>query len=147
MKAISLWQPWATMLACGFKTHETRSWPTKHRGEIAIHAARHIIGQRDRARLLDTIREIVGHGFGVFPHGAIIAVVSIEDCRWTEDSLPKNDADRALGDWSPGRYAWRVNLIDKLEHPVSCRGFQGIWRLTPDQERAVRQQMQTRAAA
>lgn len=39
MKAITLWQPWASLLACGAKQYETRSWATNYRGPIAIHAA------------------------------------------------------------------------------------------------------------
>lgn len=39
MKAITIWQPWASLIACGAKRYETRSWPTKYRGPIAIHAA------------------------------------------------------------------------------------------------------------
>ncbi|HVM07165.1 MAG TPA: ASCH domain-containing protein [Acidimicrobiales bacterium] len=40
MKAISLWQPWASLIAYGVKTIETRSWSTPYRGRIAIHAAK-----------------------------------------------------------------------------------------------------------
>ncbi len=40
MKAISLWQPWATFVALGVKTIETRSWKTSYRGPLAIHAAK-----------------------------------------------------------------------------------------------------------
>lgn len=40
MKAITLWQPWATLIRAGAKTIETRSWATSHRGPLAIHAAR-----------------------------------------------------------------------------------------------------------
>lgn len=36
---LSLWQPWATLVALGVKSIETRSWSTKYRGPIAIHAA------------------------------------------------------------------------------------------------------------
>ena len=39
MKAISLWQPYAALIALGFKKIETRSWPTTYRGPLAIHAA------------------------------------------------------------------------------------------------------------
>ena len=38
MKAITIWQPWASLLACGAKQYETRSWATKYRGPVAIHA-------------------------------------------------------------------------------------------------------------
>lgn len=34
MKAIRLWQPWASLIALGHKTIETRSWPTKYRGPL-----------------------------------------------------------------------------------------------------------------
>ena len=40
MKAITVWQPWATLLATGQKHNETRSWKTSYRGEILIHAAK-----------------------------------------------------------------------------------------------------------
>lgn len=40
IKAITIWQPWASLLACGAKKYETRSWATKYRGPIAIHAAK-----------------------------------------------------------------------------------------------------------
>jgi activating signal cointegrator 1 len=40
MKALSLMQPWATLLICGEKTVETRSWRTSHRGLLAVHASK-----------------------------------------------------------------------------------------------------------
>lgn len=39
-KALTLWQPWATLVALGHKRIETRSWATRHRGELWIHAAK-----------------------------------------------------------------------------------------------------------
>lgn len=40
MKAITLTQPWATLVAIGVKKIETRSWATAYRGPLAIHAAK-----------------------------------------------------------------------------------------------------------
>ncbi|TWH47470.1 ASCH domain-containing protein [Sporomusa sp. KB1] len=40
MKAITILQPWASLLACGAKQIETRSWPAKYRGPIAIHTGK-----------------------------------------------------------------------------------------------------------
>jgi hypothetical protein len=40
MKAVSLWQPFASLIYTGAKKIETRSWPTNYRGPLAIHAAR-----------------------------------------------------------------------------------------------------------
>jgi len=42
MKALSLWQPWASLVALRVKTIETRSWSTSYRGPLAIHAAKHV---------------------------------------------------------------------------------------------------------
>ena len=39
-KAITIRQPWAGLIAVGEKIYETRSWPTKYRGPIAIHAGK-----------------------------------------------------------------------------------------------------------
>lgn len=41
MKAITLHQPWASLIALGVKTVETRSWNTNYRGTLAIHAGLH----------------------------------------------------------------------------------------------------------
>jgi len=45
MKAISLCQPWADLIALGYKTVETRYWATKYRGPLLICAAK----RHDRA--------------------------------------------------------------------------------------------------
>lgn len=39
MRAVTVHQPWATLIAIGAKTIETRSWATRYRGPLAIHAA------------------------------------------------------------------------------------------------------------
>lgn len=39
MKALTLHQPWASLIAIGVKSIETRSWSTKYRGPLAIHAS------------------------------------------------------------------------------------------------------------
>ena len=40
MKALTIIQPWATLIASGHKVNETRSWKTNYRGEILIHEER-----------------------------------------------------------------------------------------------------------
>lgn len=40
MKALTIHQPWASLIAAGVKTIETRSWSTRHRGPLAIHAGK-----------------------------------------------------------------------------------------------------------
>jgi len=43
MKALSLWQPWASAIALGSKRIETRGWATSYRGPLAIHAAKRCV--------------------------------------------------------------------------------------------------------
>jgi hypothetical protein len=40
MKALTVRQPWAALLILGAKQYETRTWPTRHRGILLIHAER-----------------------------------------------------------------------------------------------------------
>lgn len=59
MKALSLWQPWATLVAIGVKQTETRpgSFAFKHRGELAVHAAKHWTRDlRDMCLMLESFR-------------------------------------------------------------------------------------------
>ena len=38
MKGLTIKEPWATLIIEGYKKYEFRSWKTKYRGEILIHA-------------------------------------------------------------------------------------------------------------
>lgn len=42
MKAVSLWEPWATLVRLKIKRIETRGWSTSYRGPLAIHATKHV---------------------------------------------------------------------------------------------------------
>jgi hypothetical protein len=57
MKALSLIQPWASLIVLGEKRIETRSWPTRHRGHLAIHANKNL--PDDRRRLCNGHRRFV----------------------------------------------------------------------------------------
>ncbi len=94
IKAITLWQPWASLLAIGAKIFETRPWSTRYRGPIAIHAARkpedstleemfphtdHMTTQE--IDFMSALRSsIKDFDAGELPHGAIIATAELVDC-------------------------------------------------------------------
>ena len=87
MKAISLWQPWASLIAYGAKRVETRAWATRYRGPIAIHAAK----TRSHLRDLDACVEfqaVVASPGGPkhFPGGVIVAVAELADV-WRVERL------------------------------------------------------------
>lgn len=61
MKALTIWQPWASLLVSGQKKYETRSWATDYRGPIAIHAA-----MRPVHRTIDAlVADKAGNGWNV----------------------------------------------------------------------------------
>src|SRR3546814_20184887 len=84
VKAISLWQPWASAIALGHKSIETRHWPTKYRGELALHAAKRF-GPDERE--FASIERALGRMPARLPLGALVAVVDLLDCRTTTPLL------------------------------------------------------------
>ena len=130
MKAISLWQPWASAVAIGAKTIETRSWFTPHRGLLAIHAAKKNtpdLREFFTWNACEPLRRAGITSFDQLPFGAIIATCRMMECLRTTDLDGLTDQERALGDYSPGRYAWVFADIEPLEKPVPYRGFQSLF--------------------
>jgi activating signal cointegrator 1 len=74
IKAISLHQPWASLIARGYKKYETRSWPTSYRGPIAIHAAKKFLHVPQLLQLLGKKEK------SDFPLGAVVAIADLTDC-------------------------------------------------------------------
>jgi len=143
MKALSLWQPWATLVVAGAKRWETRSW--KWRGpiplRIAIHASanapRDVAAATDPERFRQTLRTL-GMDPLTLETGAILGVVTVTACLPTpevRDLLPPDEL--AFGDYGPGRWAWRLLEPAVLPRPVRCKGALGLWDLTWEVEKAV----------
>lgn len=162
MRALSLTQPWATLVAIGAKQVETRSWATKHRGLIAIHAAKGFPAwAKDQCysiRFADALwpkadpKTVIADLIKELPFGAIVAVASIVACKstnyfglqssWTQDL---SDQERAFGDYSPKRYGWLLGDIQALSTPIPCRGALSLWDVPPDIEQAIKEQLQLAA--
>lgn len=127
MKALTLTQPWAQLVALGLKRVETRSWRTNYRGPFAIHAAK---GMPHEAWefAMDEMSLGVAVAPSKLPRGAIVArarlvdVVPVEDVR---DTI--SDREHAYGDYSDGRFAWLLEDVRVLGVPVECRGSLGLW--------------------
>lgn len=164
MKAITILEPWASLIACGAKKIETRSWATKYRGKIAIHTGKtsKIV---DRPQLFEAIpaflkltyyhvkegkkNEYMRNNLNL---GCVIATADLIDCRkiiGTKDEMvnikgigetviPNKKimlegdmevdgvSECYLGDYTPGRYAWILDNIERIE-PVPAKGKQRIW--------------------
>ncbi len=138
MKAITLHQPWASLIACGLKTIETRDWrpPRAVIGErIAIHAAKRL---PDSWEWNDDIRLAVEHWDDI-PLGVVIATALLVDARqvgfqtYTGKVLASSPSYTGwvepgpYGDFSEGRWLWFLDDIRPLDPPIPARGRQRLW--------------------
>ena len=137
MRALTLWQPWASLVASGVKRIENRPWapPAWMLNEtFAIHAG--LRYDRDSAA---TAEELGGYPLpkSECPRGAIIATCSlIAVARSAEEAVRFADGDRSQERWFFGPYGWVLDDIEAID-PVPCRGFQGLWNIPDDIKRRV----------
>ena len=133
MKALTLTQPWATLVALGEKAIETRSWYTPFRGEIAIHAAMGFPGWAKRLCFEEPFSIVLSkHGLSPdnLPLGRILCTVSLEDCIETRSLNPDypSEQERAFGDFSYGRFAWLLaGPLQTFDPAPYVKGHLGLW--------------------
>lgn len=133
-RAISLTQPWATLMAAGAKRIETRSWPTRYQGWVGIHAAKAFpLDCRTYCFLEPFNSALVAAGVSSLadlPRGQLIAVVNLVYCRHTEDlRAGVISPERDFGDYGDERYAFVTEGVRRLREPMAMKGALGIWRL------------------
>jgi hypothetical protein len=142
VKALSLIQPWATLIAIGAKRIETRAWSTPYRGPIAIHASKWLTstGRIINAEVSSYLSLCHEEPFrsaltlaGIervqeLPSGAIVATARLADVIST-DTFQPDDYEREFGNYAPRRFAWLLTDVEPLSAPITHRGFQGLWDL------------------
>ena len=154
MYALTLWQPWATLIAERVKVFETRSWkpPKNLIGQrIAIHAAKKNPTREEIDNYPPSIRREMEKLYGftnwweIIPYGAIIATTTITGFFYVQEVVDvlvrvkglrtdetHNGTPGCLdidmfGDYSPGRYAWRLSDVSKETEPIPAKGKLGLW--------------------
>lgn len=134
MKAISLWEPWASAMALGLKENETRSWWTGWRGDVVICAAKRKMTREDE----ETFRLLVTPNADYEPqYGKALCVVRIFDClpsaAFHSEAAPFQIGltEAALGNYEVGRWVWGTVDLRRLRNPVPIVGRQGLWNLEP----------------
>lgn len=167
MKAISLWQPWASLIALGEKRIETRGRRTTYRGELAIHATKIFPAEAKALMREEPFRSrLAWHGITadnetqrIMPRGAIVAVatlievvatttvaaswlsrrpVTVGGYRWDV-----TDQEIGFGNYEQGRYAYLLAGVTRLREPVPCAGSQvAPWIVPPAVEVRVRAQLE-----
>ena len=139
MRAITVRQPWAQLIAIGAKRYETRSWRTMYRGRIAIHASASMKPHERELLGMPAFAQALGSHARSLKHGAIIAVAQLDDCMLcrpvTHDNVgyPEN----LFGDFSAGRYRLMLSDVVMLPKPIYCRGSLSIWNVAPEIESRV----------
>lgn len=136
MKALSLWQPWASAIAVGAKHIETRGRLTHHRGPLAIHAT----ANSPRGELLKRMHEMDAVSVSLFlaagirddadlPHGAIVATCELVDCVPITQAFVNrlSRTEYPWGHYSEGRFAWVLEKIKRVASPIPRRGGQFLW--------------------
>lgn len=153
MKALTLWQPWASLIALGHKKIETRCWKTKYRGELAIHSAanlppkwlgasRHQPEFRDAIADCFNCRRDIDDRSGIhvdavikgLPYGKILCIVELVAIDEINDALREelSGEERIFGNYEDGRYAWHVKLIRKFDDPIPAKGNRLLWNWERD---------------
>lgn len=133
MKALTVKQPWASFLAYGYKLVETRSWATKYRGPVLIHAG---LGHLTSAGLGYFTDACITFNLplkaATLPFGHILAVATLKDC------IPYSDfvgchldtrQERYLGFYGPGRFMWVLEGAHLFDKPIKAVGRLGLWNI------------------
>lgn len=153
MKALTAYQPHASLVAIGAKKIETRSWYTSYRGPLAIHASANYRGPgRDlpwQEPFKSALRQFWQDSGGIrLPFGSIIAVCNLVNCLQVfsngKTSAILDDGkttitgnEYAFGDFRAGRYAWLLENVRQVE-PVPCKGRQRLWDVPGEVEEMIR---------
>ena len=123
MKVITIKQPWATLIAKGYKEYEFRTWKTKYRGDILIHAGKGI-DKEAMNRFNDLNLD--------YPKGCIIAKAKITDCIYVDDNfrkkvIPKNpNVYKGLNKAEWKGYGFKIEEVEEIK-PIETNGKLSLW--------------------
>lgn len=128
MKALTLNEPWATLIKNKKKYIETRSWKTNYRGELYIHAGKKIIDKATKSRL-DLMNLVKDDKMN---YSKIVCKCELVDCIYmTEEYIKKIKTEEPqqfiCGEYAVGRYAWILTNIEPIENDKLVSGKLGIW--------------------
>lgn len=170
MKALTLTQPWATLIASGAKRIETRSWNTGYRGRIAIHAAKGLAPIGGKQGFLSqcveppfnyALSKVLGCPRSEvmeylieepIPLGAIIATADLADVRridmkfraWVI-SQPVTPFEIDFGNYDSGRYGWMLENVIPLREPIECNGALSLWEVPLNIQGQIERQLEKAA--
>ena len=149
MYAITLHQPWASLITLGLKMVETRSWPAPARlvgQRIAVHVGKRLIRQPG-GRIERELQAQWGEDWRRnIPTGAVLATAVLAGMAqvaradllagcaahdpWGEVGYAAGRRRTPIdpwGDFSAGRWLWFLDDVEALPEPVPAVGRQSLW--------------------
>lgn len=124
MKAITIKQPFASLIAAGIKEYEFRTWKTNYRGEILIHAGLGV-DKKAMSKFAEYVAEC--------PYGCIVAKAVLTDCIKVDDAFrevlkQKNPIiyHNIIKHTEWEGYAFKLEQIQEVEH-IPTKGKLSIW--------------------
>ena len=124
MKVITIKQPWASLIVEGYKEYEFRTWNTKYRGDILIHAGKSV-DKKAMERFKDYNLE--------YPTGCIIGKAKLVDSilvdkTFIQSVVPKNPLvyKNLIDDNDIKRYAFKLENVQKIKH-IYINGKLSLW--------------------
>ncbi len=148
MNALSLWQPWASLVALGEKRFETRSWSTAYRGPLLICTSKKFnrecraLSQTEPFRTslsalpVDVLESLCGYALclvdivdvgEIYRPVSICAAIAFPGGRHVD--VEKNE--EAFGDYGSGRFAWQLENVRTFK-PFAVSGLQKIFKIDVD---------------
>lgn len=122
MKALTIKEPWATLIIDGYKKYEFRSWKTNYRGKILIHA-----GMSEEKDMLEKFKDYNLN----CSKGMIIGEALLTDCilvtKEFEEELLKIDKTVYGRESHEMTYAWKLENVIKYDKPILIKGKLGLW--------------------
>lgn len=124
MKVISIKQPWASLIVNGYKLYEFRTWKTKYRGKVLIHASKQI-DKKEVERFKDLNLE--------YPTGCIIGEFYLDDCIKVNNDFAKelfskdNEVYKNVLHYEG--YAWKLEKVKKYNELIQINGKLGLWEI------------------
>ena len=118
MKVLTIKQPWATLIMQGDKRFEFRSWKTKYRGELLIHAGKGI--DKEAAKRLEKYlpKEL--------PIGKILGKVTLVDCiKMSPDfkeKLLKENSEIYTKSSFQENYGWQLDNVEVFDELMEAKG-------------------------
>lgn len=123
MKVLTIKQPWATLIMQGDKRFEFRSWQTKYRGDLLIHAGKGI----DKVAMKRLERYLPNE----LPFGKILGKVTLVDCVRMcpefKELLLQENSDIYTESSFKENFGWQVENVQVFDEPIDAKGHLSLW--------------------